>query len=183
MDFSSLQEWGYLAIAFFSLGGSMFIVAAAGVFAYLGHLNLTYALLIAAVANFLGDNLLFILGRYQKKELINYLKKHRRKVAATTLLMRKYGDLAIFIQKFIYGIKTLIPLVMGLSKYDLKKFLFFNFFASIIFVLVVGMGSYFFSGFIIKAFGFFSSHPYLAPLFLLTVATLFWLYLKRITKK
>jgi len=67
MDFSSLENWGYLAVAFFSFGGSFIIVAAAGVFSFMGHMDLAIALIIAAIFNFLGDNFLFYLGRYQKK--------------------------------------------------------------------------------------------------------------------
>jgi membrane protein DedA with SNARE-associated domain len=183
MDFSSLETWGYLAIAFFSFGGSMLIVATAGVFAYLGKIDLTTALIIAAIFNFLGDNFLFYLGKYQKKEINKYLQKHKRKLAITTLLMRKYGVLAIFIQKFIYGVKTLIPITMALSKYDFKKFIFFNFFASIVFVLVIGLGSYYFSNTIIKAYEFLKEKPYLAPLFLIIIAFLIWQYLKKVESK
>jgi len=183
MDFSSLETWGYLAIAFFSFGGSMFIVAAAAVFAYLGHINLTYALLVAIIFNFLGDNFLFYLGRYNKKEIQKYLKKHSRKLAITRLLMRKYGVLAIFIQKFIYGVKTLIPIVMALSKYDFKKFIFFNFFASIVFVLTVGLSAYYSSDAIVAMFNYLKTKPYLAPIILIIIGTIIWQYLNKIEKK
>jgi len=183
MDFSSLETWGYLAIAFFSFGGSMFIVAAAAVFAYLGHINLTYALIVAAIFNFLGDNFLFYLGRYNKKDIEKYLIKHKRKLAFTRLLMRKYGVLAIFIQKFIYGVKTLIPIVMALSKYDFKKFVFFNFFASIVFVLVIGLSAYYSSDAIISIFNYLKNKPYLAPIALIVIGTLIWQYLKKMEKK
>jgi len=36
MDFGSLEAWGYLAVAFFAFGGSLFIIAAAGVFSFMG---------------------------------------------------------------------------------------------------------------------------------------------------
>ncbi len=183
MDFSSLETWGYLAIAFFSFGGSMLIVATAGVFAYLGHINLTYALIIAIIFNFLGDNFLFYLGRYNKKDIQKYLIKHKRKLAITRLLMKKYGVLAIFIQKFIYGVKTLIPIVMALSKYDFKKFVIYNFFASIVFVLTVGLASYYSSDAIIAAFNYLKSKPYLAPLALIVIGGAIWQYLKRVEKK
>ena len=183
MDFSSLENWGYLAIAFFAFGGSLLIVATAGVFAYLGHIDLTTALIVAALSNFMGDNFLFYLGKYQKKEVMKYLKKHTRKLAITTLLMRKYGVLAIFIQKFIYGVKTLIPITMALGKYDFKKFVFFNFFASIFFVAVIGLSSYYFSDFIIKAFKILKDKPYIAPLVLFTIVGAFWYYLKKVEKK
>jgi len=183
MDFSSLEAWGYLAIAFFSFGGSMFIVAAAAVFAYLGHINLTYALLVAIVFNFLGDNFLFYLGRYNKKDIQKYLTKHSRKLAITRLLMRKYGVLAIFIQKFIYGVKTLIPIVMALSKYDFKKFIFFNFFASIVFVLTIGLSAYYSSDVIVAMFNYLKTKPYLAPLALLVIGSIIWQYFKRVERK
>jgi len=161
----------------------MFIVAAAAVFAYLGHINLTYALLVAIIFNFLGDNFLFYLGRYNKKEIQKYLKKHSRKLAITRLLMRKYGVLAIFIQKFIYGVKTLIPIVMALSKYDFKKFIFFNFFASIVFVLTVGLSAYYSSDAIVAMFNYLKTKPYLAPIILIVIGTIIWQYLNKIEKK
>jgi len=183
MDFSTIEAWGYLAIAFFSFGGSMLIVATAGVFAYLGHIDLTYALIVAAIFNFLGDNFLFYLGRYQKKEIQKYLTKHKRKLAITRLIMRKYGIAAIFIQKFIYGVKTLIPIVMSLSHFDFKKFVFFNAFASVLFVVVIGLSSFYFSDAIIAAFNYLKTKPYLAPLALIIIATLIWQYLKKAEKK
>ena len=183
MDFSTLETWGYLAIAFFSFGGSLTIVAAAGVFAYLGKIDLTIALIIAIIANFLGDNFLFYLGKYHKKDVNSYIKKYRRYLALTKLIMKKYGVAAIFIQKFIYGVKTLIPIIMGLGKYDFKKFIIFNFFASIIFVLTIGLSAYYFSDTIIKIFDIIKDKPYLAPLFLIVLIAIIWQYFKRFDKK
>jgi membrane protein DedA with SNARE-associated domain len=183
MDFSSLETWGYLAVAFFSFGGSFFIVAAAGVFSYMGHMDLTTALVVAAVANFMGDNFLFYLGKYQKREIQPYFAKHKRKLALATLIMRKYGVLAIFIQKFIYGVKTLVPLSMALAKYDFKKFIFFNLFASIIFVLTIGLSAYFASESIIAFFKVVQERPWLAPLAMVFILGMVWLFLNKMTKK
>ena len=183
MDFSSLETWGYLAVAFFSFGGSFFIVAAAGVFSYMGHMDLTVALVVAAIANFMGDNFLFYLGKYQKKEVMPYFKKHKRKLALATLIMRKYGVLAIFIQKFIYGVKNLVPISMALSKYDFKKFVFFNFFASILFVSVIGLSAYFASESIIRFFEVVKARPWLAPLFAVVVLGGLWYVMTHFTKK
>ncbi|MFT7824421.1 MAG: DedA family protein [Sulfurimonas sp.] len=183
MDFSSLETWGYLAVAFFAFGGSLFIVAAAGVFSFMGNMDLTTALVIAMISNFLGDNFLFYLGKYQKKQIQPYYAKHKRKVALATLIMRKYGILAIFIQKFIYGVKTLVPISMALAKYDFKKFVFFNIFATIVFVLTIGLSAYFASEKIIAFFGYIKTHPWIAPLILFTVIGLIWFALENMTKK
>ncbi|NOR55943.1 MAG: DedA family protein [Sulfurovum sp.] len=183
MDFGSLETWGYLAVAFFAFGGSLFIVAAAGVFSYMGKMDLTTALAIATVSNYLGDMFLFYLGRYQKKQIQPYFAKHKRKIALATLIMRKYGVWAIFIQKFLYGIKTLVPLSMALSKYDFKKFGFYNIFASIVFILTIGLSAYYSSEFIIAMFGYIQENPWIAPVILFSIVGGVWYLMEYMTKK
>lgn len=70
------------------------------------------------------------------------MKKYGRKVALAHLMMRRYGSFVVFFQKYIYGIKTLIPLAMGLTKYSSKKFIFFNILATTLWAVVVGYASY-----------------------------------------
>ncbi|MDQ7084578.1 MAG: DedA family protein [Sulfurovum sp.] len=183
MDFGSLEAWGYLAVAFFAFGGSLFIVAAAGVFSFMGKMDLTTALSIAIVSNYLGDMFLFYLGKYQKKEIQPYFAKHKRKIALATLLLRKYGVWAIFIQKFLYGIKTLVPLTMALSKYDFKKFGIYNVFASILFVLTIGLSAYYSSEAIISMFSVIKEKPWIAPLILFSVVGTVWYTMVYMTKK
>jgi len=183
MDFSSLETWGYLAVAFFAFGGSFIIVAAAGVFSFMGKMDLTAALAVATVSNFLGDIFLFYLGKYKKKEIQPYFTKHKRKIALATLIMRKYGVLAIFIQKFLYGIKTLVPLSMALAKYDFKKFAFYNIFASIVFVTTIGLSAYYSSEAIIVMFTYIKTNPWIAPVILFTVIGVVWLIMENMTKK
>jgi len=183
MDFSSLETWGYLAVAFFAFGGSLMIVAAAGVFSYMGKMDLTTALAIATVSNYMGDMFLFYLGKYQKKEIQPYFAKHKRKIALATLIMRKYGIWAIFIQKFLYGIKTLVPLSMALSKYNFKKFGFYNVFASIVFVLTIGISAYYSSEFIISVFNYIKEKPWIAPMILVVMVAAIWYVMEHMTKK
>ncbi|WP_148224961.1 DedA family protein [Nitratifractor salsuginis] len=141
----NLAIYGYIILAFYSFGGGMVALAGAGILSALGKMDITLSIAVATVANFLGDTFLFYLAQTNKKEVLKYLRKHRRKIAYTNLLMRKYGWMAVFLQKYIYGVKTLVPIVMGLSRYDFKKFVVLNFFASIVWGLVVGLGSYYFS--------------------------------------
>lgn len=183
MDFSSLETWGYLAVAFFSFGGSLFIVAAAGVFSFMGHMSIEIALTIAIISNFLGDNFLFFLGKYHKKDIQPYFKRHKRKIALATIIMRKYGVWAIFIQKFIYGVKTLVPISMALAKYEFRRFVFFNIFASIVFVLTIGLSAFYGSESIIALFSYVKENPWIAPLILFSIIGIIWFSLEQLTKK
>ena len=70
------------------------------------------------------------------------VNKHRRKVAMVKSLLKKYGSFVIFIQKYIYGIKTLVPLVMGISAYNPFKFMVINAIASALWAIVIGYTSF-----------------------------------------
>ena len=142
---NNLSLYGYIILAVYSFGGGMLALAGAGILSALGKMDITTSIAVATAANFVGDTVLFWLAQSNKKEVMKYLRKYRRKIAYTNLLMRKYGWMAVFLQKYIYGVKTLVPIIMGLSRYDFKKFVFLNFFSSIVWGLVVGLGSYYFS--------------------------------------
>jgi len=89
----NLTTYGYIAIFLYSLGGGFIALMAAGVLAYAGKMDLTTAMAVAFVANFIGDNLLFYMSRYQKSDMMAYFKSHRRKLALSHVLMKKHGDL------------------------------------------------------------------------------------------
>ncbi|MCK4442829.1 MAG: DedA family protein [Sulfurovaceae bacterium] len=180
---TSLSTWGYLALAFFSFGGSLVVVAAAGVLSYMGEMNLFVSLAIAIVFNYIGDMFLFYLGKYHKEDIKPYFKKHKRKIALSTLIMRKYGVLAIFIQKFLYGIKTLVPISMALSRYDFKKFGFYNIFASIFFVVVIMLVSFYAGGTIEAIFESFKSYPWVPFVVLFSIIAFIWYGMEYLIKK
>jgi membrane protein DedA with SNARE-associated domain len=180
---TNLSTWGYLALAFFSFGGSLIVVAAAGVLSFMGEMNLILSLIIATTSNYIGDMFLFYLGKYHKEDIKPYFEKHRRKIALSTLIMRKYGVWAIFIQKFLYGIKTLVPISMAISRYDFKKFGFYNLLASPFFVGVI-MLSAFYAGESIKSlFESFKEYPWVPFLFLFSMVGAIWYAMEYFTRR
>ena len=137
-----IRDWGYIALFLYSFGGGFIGLAIASVLSYSGDLNIYLSILIAGISNFIGGQFLFFLARKNKNYAKDMMRKHGRKIALTHLLMRKYGSFVIFIQKYIYGIKTLIPLAMGLTKYSATKFTILNALATIIWACIVGYLSY-----------------------------------------
>jgi membrane protein DedA with SNARE-associated domain len=137
-----IRDWGYIVLFLYSFGGGFVALVVASILAYGGELNFGLVLVVAGVANFIGDQFLFTVARNNKNQAKQMMQKHKRKIAMAHLMMRKYGSWVIFLQKYIYGIKTLIPLAMGLTKYDMKKFLLFNSMATTVWTLIVGIGSY-----------------------------------------
>ncbi len=137
-----IRDWGYIILFLYSFGGGFLALVVAGILSFSGELNLFLVILFAGMSNFIGDQFLFTLARKNKNQAKQMMQKHRRKIAMSHLLMKKYGSWVIFFQKYIYGIKTLIPLAMGLTKYNYKKFVIFNAFASILWAVFIGTISY-----------------------------------------
>jgi membrane protein DedA with SNARE-associated domain len=161
----------------------MVAIIAAGILSYGGKMDLSTSIFIAFVANALGDSLLFYMSRNNKSQMMPYLKKHRRKLALSHILMKKYGDKIIFFQKFVYGIKTLIPIAIGFTKYSFTKFNVLNAISAAIWALLLGLGSYYAGGALTKVASYFSAYPLLAPLIIGTLLGALWYYFKIATKK
>ncbi|MDR2099773.1 MAG: DedA family protein [Campylobacteraceae bacterium] len=180
---TSLATWGYIALFLYSFGGGMVAIIAAGVLSYKGVMNIEVSIAVAATANFIGDAVLSSIGRYNREVIMPYIKKHRRKLALSHILMKRYGDRIIIIKKFIYGLKTLIPIAVGLTKYPLLKFNIINLIAAIIWALSLGYGSYYAGEYFTKIFYMLEDKPYIAPVILAFLVFIIWLYFKKATKK
>ena len=137
-----IQDWGYVALFLYSFGGGFVGLVFAGVLSYAGDLNIYISILVAGLSNFLGDQFLFFLARKNKNYAKDMMSKYGRKIALAHLMMKKYGSFVVFIQKYIYGIKTLIPLAMGITKYSALKFTIFNAMAAILWACVIGYASF-----------------------------------------
>jgi membrane protein DedA with SNARE-associated domain len=137
-----IKDWGYLALFLYSFGGGFVGLVVAGVLSYSGDLNIYISILVAGVSNFLGDQFLFFIARKNKNYAKDMMKKYGRKIALAHLMMRKYGSFVVFVQKYIYGIKTLVPLAMGLTKYPAMKFSIYNAIATVIWACIIGYASF-----------------------------------------
>ncbi|WP_457748780.1 DedA family protein [Sulfurimonas sp.] len=181
--FSNLATYGYIGLFIYSLGGGFIGLVAASVLSFMGKMDLTMSISIAFLGNALGDVLLFWLTRYQKSMMVEGLRKHRRKLALAHILIKKHGDWVIFIQKFIYGLKTVVPIAIALTKYDFKKFAILNVFAAAVWALAFGLSSYYFGAVLSKFAMYISDNKWIAPVVLLIIGGSVWLYLEKATKK
>ena len=181
--FSNLATYGYIGLFLYSLGGGFIALVGAGVLSYMGKMDLATSMMIAFMANALGDMMLLYMARYQKSMMMEGLRGHRRKLALSHLLMKRYGSWIILFQKFVYGIKTLIPIAIGLTKYDAKKFAILNVLSAGVWAFVFGYGSYYSGGVLVKFAEVISDKPWIAPLILVVFGGALWLYMEKVTKK
>ena len=180
---TSLSTYGYIILFLYTLGGGMVAIIAAGVLSYAGSMNLTLVIIIATISNALGDTLLFYLSRYNKKEIMPYFKKQKRNLALAQILFKKHGGKIILFKKYIYGLKTLVPLAIGLTKYSFYKFSIINIISAFIWALSLGLLSYFSGDVLINLFNLAKQNPLIMPFILLIIIGLIVLYFKQASKK
>lgn len=177
---NSLSTYGYAILFLYSLGGGMLAIIAAGILSAQGSLELGICIAVAATANAIGDSLLFYIGRYNKSAIMPYLRGQERKLSYCSLLVRKNGDWLVFVQKFIYGIKTLVPIAMGLARYSFFKFNVLNVLAAVVWAVALGFGSYYLGDTlseIVEKSGYFPA------IILLGILVLGYIWLGKITTK
>lgn len=180
---ANLQNYGYIILFVYSLGGGMVAILAAGVLSASGYFNLSLCIALAFVANVIGSTLLFVLGKYYKKDLMPYFRKHRRKLALAQIKIKQYGDFLIIVQKFIYGLKTFIPIAAGFTHFNFLRFVIINTIATALWAVILGYVGFAFGAFITPVVDKISDYPYLVPLFLLALLAFIWLYLAKFSKK
>lgn len=180
---NEISNYGYILLFLYSLGGGFVGLVAAAVLSYMGKLDIWVSILVAGSANFLGDEMLFYMAKYYKKEMMRYIRKHRRKIALSHLLMKKYGSIIILFQKFVYGIKTAIPLAIGLTKYDGSRFFIYNLLSAYVWALSVGMLAFSLGEVIVRGVDYISNNSYIMPIIGALFFSLIWLYLSRMSRR
>ncbi|MBF7048861.1 DedA family protein [Campylobacter volucris] len=120
------KNWAYIIVFLWCMLEGELALILAGIFAHEGHVNLGLIIFVAGLGGFAGDQIYFYIGRYNKKYIQKKLRTQRRKFAIAHLLLQRFGWPIIFIQRYMYGFRTIIPMSIGLTRYSAKKFAFIN---------------------------------------------------------
>ncbi|EMG80038.1 DedA family protein [Helicobacter pylori GAM103Bi] len=178
------KEWGYLILFLYSLGGGYVGIVIASVLSTTTHaLDIRITILVAFLGNMVGSGALVVFARYQKREFLKYFHKHRRKLALASLWVKRYAFLMIFVNKYLYGIKSVVPLAIGFSKYPLKRFLWLNVLSSFLWALIVGSVSFKASDWVKTLYERLSHYTSFFVISFALIALLIWFLLKRYSRK
>ena len=169
-----LQKYGYIILFFWSILEGETGLVMAGILSHTGHMNLWVAIVVAAIGGFIGDQIYFYLGRWNKSWILEEFHKHKRKFAKARLLLRKYGGWVIFFQRFIYGMRTIIPMTIGLVGYDAKKFAIINLISAFVWASLTIIPSYYFGEELLAILKWLKAHPYIAVIFVITVFSILY---------
>ncbi|MDP3466188.1 MAG: DedA family protein [Sulfuricurvum sp.] len=178
-----LKEYGYVVLFVWSILEGELGLVMAGIMSHTGDMILPIALIVGALGGFVGDQIYFYIGRYNKKYIHDKLRSQRRKFAIAHLLLKKYGWPIIFVQRYMYGMRTVIPMAIGLTKYSARDFAFINFVSAIAWASVTIIPAYYFGDELLKILAWIKAHWYFALPFALTIMGSIMFTFNRIEKK
>ena len=121
-----LIEYGYIILFVWCIMEGEMALIMAGILSHQTHMQIAPAIFVAGLGGFVGDQIYFYLGRYNKKYIAKKLHTQRRKFAIAHIMLKKYGWPIIFIQRYMYGFRVIIPMTIGLTGYSAKKYAFIN---------------------------------------------------------
>jgi len=178
-----MKEYGYIILFSWSIleGESGLIMA--GLLSATGDMNLYLAIFVAGLGGFAGDQIYFYIGRYNKRYVHKKFKGQRRKFALAHLLLKKHGWPIIFMQRYMYGLRTVIPISIGLTRYDAKTFAIINLLSAWTWGAITIVPVWYFGEEILEILHIAKEYWYIAvPLVLVVLGTLLY-YFNNATKK
>ena len=123
------------------------LLFAAGAFAALGALDMTWLFVILSIAAIGGDTVNYWIGAYVgpkvfHKEKVRFL--NREYLDRTHQFYEKYGGKTIIIARFVPIIRTFAPFVAGIGSMTYWKFISYNVIGGVAWIVLCTLAGYFF---------------------------------------
>jgi len=145
MDLQSIIEnYGYAAILIGTFLEGETILVLAGLAAHQGYLELTGVIFAAFLGSLCGDQLFFYLGRKHSQAVLSRRPSWKSKAEKVHKMMNQFQTPMILSFRFLYGLRTVAPFVIGMSPVSFKKFILLNAAGALVWAVAVGSGGYFF---------------------------------------
>lgn len=127
-----VQDYGPVAIALGSGFEGETAAVAGGVMAHRGLLPPWGAFLATAFGAFFADELFFLLGRRFRDRPFVVRTRQRPAFARAMAFIERYPDAYILIFRFLYGLRTVSPIALGLTHVRWRRFAALNAIAALI---------------------------------------------------
>lgn len=139
-----IEHYGYAAILIGTFFEGETILVIAGFLAHQGYLNLYGVIVAAFIGAMFGDQLYFYIGRWKGRDFIASrprLNRHSRKVER---LRHKHQIWLILGFRFVYGMRTVTPFILGASKVNAGLFFMLNAIGALIWAMAIGSAGFYF---------------------------------------
>jgi membrane protein DedA with SNARE-associated domain len=144
----SLEEivstYGYIAIVIGTFLEGETVLVLGGFATHRGYLELPWVVICGFLGTLFGDQLYFFIGRIKGTNFLEkrlYWKLRSKRVFD---LLHKHQLLLILGFRFLYGLRTVTPFLLGASGIQPVRFLIFNIIGAFFWAIAIGVSGYLF---------------------------------------
>jgi membrane protein DedA with SNARE-associated domain len=137
-----ISTYGYPAVWAGTFFEGETIVLIAGYLANRGYLALEWVIFFAFLGSWMGDTLYFFIGRRWGNKLLERRPAWRPAADRAFDMLHRYDAAFILTFRFLYGLRTVSPFVIGMSKVPTARFVLLNMIASAIWASAFSTGGY-----------------------------------------
>lgn len=135
------MAYGYLAVAAGTFLEGETVLLLAGFAAHQGYLDLSMVILVAVISSLAGDQLYFCIGNWRGAALLSRFPGLQGAWVRMAERIRRHQDLLVLSIRFLYGLRIVGPLLIGMSGVAWPRFLLFNLLGAILWApLIAGLG-------------------------------------------
>ena len=184
MDLSELIEtYGYWVVLAGTLLEGETVLLLAGFAAYSGLLELHWVIGVAILGSFMGDQLWFYLGRTQGASLLVKYPSYAAPAARAQELLARYHTPIILGLRFFYGLRTVLPIVIGMSSISTLRFQVLNFVGAVVWATTGAVVGYLFGNAIEVILGDIHRYEKFILAVLAIAGLVYWFYSRRKSMK
>lgn len=177
MSFAAIiSQFGYPALVVGLLLEGETVLVLAAFMAHRGYLNLAAVILLGGLVSFASDQFFFWIGRTQGSLFLEKRPAWKFHVEKAKLLLGRNTDLLCLGIRFMYGLRTVLPFVIGMSRFDPKRFGVLNFIGSFLWALLFGLAGNFIGNVMGAIFEDVKEHELAITIGIILAGVAFWLY-------
>ena len=139
---SIIAQYGYVALILGTALEGETILVIAGYLAHRGYLHLNYVIAAAMFGTFAGDQIFFQLGRHWGTPFLARRPHWQGRADRVRRLLNRHRILLVMSFRFMYGIRTVTPFVIGMSGFPRKVFVPLNAASAAIWATVIGCAGF-----------------------------------------
>jgi len=169
-----ISTFGYVAIGIGTFFEGETILVLGSFASHRGYLQLPLVILSAFIGTFLGDQLYFFLGRLKGKQALEKRPIWKTKSDKVFTLLEYHQVWLIIGFRFIYGLRTVTPFIIGASNIPVYRYFLLNIIGALIWAVVIGILGYFLGNTLEVMLGNIKKYEMLVFALIAGAGILFW---------
>ncbi|MBM9520768.1 DedA family protein [Desulforhopalus vacuolatus] len=170
-----IATYGYAAVGIGTFIEGETILVLAGFAAHQGYLDLHWVIFWAIVGSFGGDQLSFYLGRAKGETWLEKRPKWQPQAKRIFSLLHKHQNLLIFGFRFVYGFRTITPIILGTARISPVRFSLLNLLSASLWAVAVTTLGYLFGNIAEALLGNLKNYEFGLFVTVAVAGMLFWL--------